>query len=296
MDINYEEIADRAVEAAGKFDKTLDFSMRSIEDVDSILQSYFEHLENYEDEKGADILWNLAVHFGIYLGETLLRTELKEKGYEWYMDDGLPILRNEETNIKMSPITKAHKRLQNGPEDSVKSFCDVALAFARGDLPPRESARGDLPPGESRAVHRAVDVQLASGTTEENVPYRNIDNYIMLIERGEEDFLILNSQDGFLQFYGVNNQFVAEVRVNLADGDFRTYSIINKDKEQRMERIQLTTPYGQFTPTEREVISLELVKTVVKKYYECISETDLLKEIPYVDTTEITKRCMGLIK
>ena len=36
----------------------------------------------------------------------------------------------------MSPITKAEKRIQNGPEDSVKSFYDVAKVIAQGKLTP----------------------------------------------------------------------------------------------------------------------------------------------------------------
>lgn len=53
---------------------------------------------------------------------------------------------------------------------------------------------------------------------------------------------------------------------------------------------------GEFTPPEQEVISLELVHTVTRKYYENIDEDNFLKEIPYVDTTENMKRSMGLIK
>ena len=115
-----------------------------------------------------------------------------------------------------------------------------------------------------------------------------------MIETGREDFLILESQDGFFQFYGENNQFVCEVRVNLPDGDFHTYSVIDKAKEQLTRRVQLTTPYGQFTPAEREVVSLEVVNMVVRAYYEHVKTDDFLGAIPYIDTTEITKRCMGL--
>lgn len=282
MDINYKEIADRAVLYAKRGGIELDFSEESIEKTDLILQNYYENLAEFDGEGGADTLWNAAVYFGIYLGETMLRLRLEEKGFTWYEKDGIPVLKKD-ANTEISPVTKAHKRILNGPEDSVKSFCDVAFAIANGDFPLKN-------------VYRAVDAQLPSGQMAENVLYRDIDPYIMLIEKGKEDFLILNSSDGFLQFYGVDNQFVAEIRVNLPDGDFRTFSIIDKAKEHLLDRIRLTTPYGQFTPTEREVVSLELVKTAVKKYYENISTEDLLAEIPYVETTEITKRCMGLIK
>lgn len=281
MDINYQEMADRAAAHALKSGITLDYSEKSIAEVESILGTYYDHLAEYDGKEGADTLWNIAVHYGIYLGETMLGLGLKEKGFAWYMNDGMPVLKNQ-SSTQMSPITKAHKRILNGPDDNVKSFCDVAFMIADGKILPKHAA------------HRAVNVQLPSGQIIENVPYRDIDPYIMMVETGREEFLILESQDGFFQFYGVDNQFVAEVRVNLPDGDFHTYSIIDKDKEQLTKRIRLTTPYGQFTPTEREVVSLELVKTVARAYYEHVYTDDFLSAIPYVDTTEITKQCMGL--
>ena len=64
----------------------------------------------------------------------------------------------------------------------------------------------------------------------------------------------------------------------------------------RRTYVSYTHLYGQFTPTEREVVSLGLVQTVVQAYYEHINAEDFLKSIPCVDTTEETKRCMGLIK
>ena len=282
MDINYEEIADKAVAHAKKSNITLDYSEQSIGEVEVILGEYYNNLADYDGGEGADTLWNIAVHYGIYLGETMLRIRLREKGFAWHVDESMPVLRNHD-KIQMSPITKAHKRILNGPEDNVKSFCDVAFSFADGNFP-------------TKNVHRAVDVQLPSGQIIENVLYRDIVPYIMMVEKGREDFLIMESQDGFFQFYGVDNQFVAEVRFNLPDGDFRTYSIIDQDKEHLTQRIQLTTPYGRYTPTEREVVSLELVKMVARKYYEHVSTEDFLSNIPCIETTEVTKRCMGLIK
>lgn len=281
MDINYAEITDRAIAYAKKNNIELDFSEKSIEQVDFILGCYYDHLTEYDGKDGADILWNIAVHFGIYLGETLLRLKLKDKGYEWYIDDGIPILIN--ANTKISPITKAHKRILNGSEDNVKSFCDVIFSIINGDFPTKNCLR-------------VVDVELASGQKIENVLYQDINSYIMLVEKGKEDFLILNSHDGFLQFYGVDNKFVAEIHIDIPNNDFCTYSIIDKDKEHLVARVQLTTAYGQFTPVERDVISLELLKTVINKYYKHIDSKDLLKNIPCIETTEEIKRCMGLIE
>lgn len=140
---------------------------------------------------------------------------------------------------------------------------------------------------------RAINAELASGKSVKHAPYIEIGSLIALIEKGTEDFLILNSHDGFLQFYGVGNQYVMEIRVNLKNDDFRTYSIINKENEKFTQRVQLTTPYGQFTPTKREVLSLSMVQEVIRKYYENISEEDFLSKVPYYETTEETKRRMN---
>lgn len=279
MDINYDQIAGRAVAYAAQNNIQLDFSRESVERVDEILEVYHQHLSEYSGEEGANTLWDLAVHFGVYLGETMLRLRLREQGYEWYISDGLPVLQKDERN-QMSPISKVHKRILNGTEDNVGHFCDVAFLIADGKFP-------------TENVHRAVDVNLPSGQIIANIPYSKITPYIELIKDGEDDFLILVSQDGFLQFYGVGDQFVAEMRVNLPDGDYRTYSFINPKKAQQVERIQLTTPYGQFTPTEREVISFELLNMVIREYYDKVTEEDFLKSVPYIDTTQETKRYMG---
>lgn len=198
------------------------------------------------------------------------------------MDDGIPILKNGE-NGTVSPVTKVHKRILYGDEDSVKSFCDVVFSIVNGEFP-------------TKNVRRAVDVELSSGKKEENVLYRDIDHYIMSVKEGEEDFLILSSHDGFLQFYGVDNKFVAETRVNLPNGDIRTYSIIDRKKEHQTERVRLITPFGEYTPTAREVITLELIQDIVWKYYENVDTDEFLKNIPCIDTTEETKRYMGLIE
>lgn len=134
MDINYEQVADRAIiHAKAKNNVELDFSRESIKKVDDILGYYNEHIEDYSGEEGEKILWNLAVHFGIYIGETLLRLQLKDNGYDWFVVDNLPVLQKDEKN-SMSPITKAHKRILHGAEDSVKSFCDIAFLIGKGEF------------------------------------------------------------------------------------------------------------------------------------------------------------------
>lgn len=285
MEINYREIAGQAVAYAKQYNIILDYTEQSIGKVDEILGVYHENLDRYDGEDGAETLWNIAVHFGIYLGETLLRTHLEEKGFAWCLKEGMPALKKE--NNEMYPISKAHKRILNGPEDDVRSFCKIAIMMADGTLTANQTPFH---------AERMIDIELESGYKQQNVRYEDIDEYILLIENGEEDFLILKSADGFLQFKGMNDQFVAETRINLPDKDFRTYSIIDKSKEHLTNRIRLQTPYGQSTPEEREVISLKLLRTVVREYYANADYDSFIQKIPCVETTEDTKRCMGLIK
>lgn len=59
---------------------------------------------------------------------------MTDKGYFWTTgEDDIPVLKKDGKN-QMSPITKVYKRLLNGPEDSVKSFYDVALFIADGKI------------------------------------------------------------------------------------------------------------------------------------------------------------------
>lgn len=285
MEINYREIADKAVASAAESNIRLDYSKESIALVDALLGTYHDHLTDYKGEDGAQTLWNVAVHFGIYLGETLLRLRLKDAGFTWCVDEGMPILCKGKNEI--SPITKAHKRILYGADDSVKSFCDVAFSVAAGKFP-------------TDNVRRAVDMQTASGHTILNVLFRDIAPALRFVDEGAENFLILKSHDGFLQFYGVNNRFVAEIRINLADGDFRTYSLIAAEKANLTERISLITPYGQFTPTAREVISFQMLEAIVEAYYNSVDEEGLLAKISnltgisYIETTAEMKKCMGM--
>ncbi len=132
MDINYAEIAEKAAGSANRAGISLDFTKGTIKNVDVILEDYNRRLSDYETQEGKDILWNIAVYYGIYTGETLLRSGLREKGYDWRIDNGLPVLAS--GNNMCSPITKAHKMIFNGTEDSISSFFDVALYIAEGKL------------------------------------------------------------------------------------------------------------------------------------------------------------------
>lgn len=144
-----------------------------------------------------------------------------------------------------------------------------------------------------RKNYRTIDVKLASGKEIKDVSYEDIDHYIMMIKYGEEDFIILNSKDGFLQFYGIGNEYIAEVWIYFDDEDFCSYSLINSDKKDKLKRVQFSTPYGDFTPTEREIISLDIITNAVREYYKNVDIQEFCKKVSVVDTTEEMKKLMG---
>ncbi len=142
-----------------------------------------------------------------------------------------------------------------------------------------------------------MDVELVeAGYHEKNVLYEDIETLLLTVVNGEEECMILRSEDGFLQFFGMNDKFVAEMQVDLPDGDFRTYSIINKERKQAMDKITVHTMLDKSEVPAREVISLEMLRAAVRAYYSNVHYESFLKQIPYMDTTEQTKRYMGLIK
>ena len=100
-----------------------------------------------------------------------------------------------------------------------------------------------------------------------NVLYEDIETLLLTVVNGEEEYMILRSKDGFLQFFGMNDKFVAETRVNLPDGDFRTYSIINKERKQAMDKITVHTMLDKSEVPACEVISLEMLRAAVRAYY-----------------------------
>ena len=104
--------------------------------------------------------------------------------------------------------------------------------------------------------------------------------------------MILKSSDGFLQFYGVEDSFIAEMRINYGNKDFRTFTFINREKKNALERITLETPYGSYTPMERDVLTYEQLKDIVRNYYMCLNPEEFLEKTDWVETTEETKRYM----
>ncbi len=256
-----------AVQYAAQKGVTLDYTRESAKSVDELLEALHDSLDQFSDEQGKKALWNAAVMFGTYIGKMMLGAGLAEKGFTWVWDEGLPILRLSEGKMEISPITKAHKRILNGGEDSLKSFVDVAFSVIEREF--------ELP---KTGVLRVPDVETASGEKTERIVLNEADHYISLVAEGKEDFVIFHSHDGFLQFYGYENQFVCESWFNL--GGRRAYALINPGCANT-GRVKLATPFGSYTPRERDIISLEQLRTAVREYFSNLEENDFLAKIPH---------------
>ncbi len=110
-----------AIEYANAFNKTLDYSENSITDLEEILDWYSKDISVSKPTKNQ--IWSMAIIFGSYLGETLLKNGLSEKGFVWEKEpsSNIPLLiRND--GACLTPNDKVYKRLVNGSEDNVISF------------------------------------------------------------------------------------------------------------------------------------------------------------------------------
>ena len=78
-------------------------------------------------------IWPIAVFFGTYVGETMLRTGLKDRGFKWEInEEGIPIIADE--NNAASPITKIYKKMQDNSkgddnEGDLLSFYNIFVAM-----------------------------------------------------------------------------------------------------------------------------------------------------------------------
>lgn len=278
--MNFEEMEQQISDYAEVHHVVLDYTAQSIEVLDEIMETFHERVNQCSDEEGDGILAEWAVCFGVYIGETLLRVHLSEKGFAWALNGEMPVIQRGDD--RLYPICKAYNRIRYGCAFDIGTFYQMAVWTA------------DQTPF---SAERVVDVELVeAGYHEKNVLYEDIETLLLAVVNGEEQFMILHSNDGFLQFFGKNDKFVAETRVNLPDGDFRTYSIISKDRKQAMDKITVHTMLDKPEVPAREVISLEMLRAAVRAYYSNGQYESFLKQIPHMDTTEQTKRCMGLIR
>ncbi|WP_187273848.1 hypothetical protein [Paenibacillus sp. N3.4] len=112
-----------AVEYAVSFGHTLDFTDASIKKVEEILDYYANELStsSADDKPTENQVWSMAIIWGSYLGETMVRNI--GEPCKWIYEEGEYLLEAKEAIA--NPVGKTYKRLINGKEDNVYSFYDI---------------------------------------------------------------------------------------------------------------------------------------------------------------------------
>ena len=115
-----------AIEYAKHFSKNLDYSKDSITDLEEILDYYAKDV--CVSKPTENQIWSMSLIFGSYLGEVLLKNGLSQKGYSWGKvgPSNIPVIIRRDGSY-LTPNDKVYKRLVNGSEDNVVSFCKYAL-------------------------------------------------------------------------------------------------------------------------------------------------------------------------
>ena len=127
-DAQMAKLSQTAIQYGVPFGKALDYSPASLSDLEEILEYY--HQDSEKNCPTENQLWSMALIFGAYLGETLLKNGMREKGFFWDVVDesNIPVLKKNNSSYA-SPVHKVYKRFVNGSEDSIVSFYDVSLTL-----------------------------------------------------------------------------------------------------------------------------------------------------------------------
>lgn len=122
-----ERLSSKAVEYAVSFQKNLDYSVKSICDLEEILNYYAEDLKAARPTENQ--IWSMALIFGSYLGQSMLNNGLLKSDFKW-IEEQIPYL-SDPAGRAIAPVDKVYKRLTNGAVDNVCSFYDFAMDFAQ---------------------------------------------------------------------------------------------------------------------------------------------------------------------
>ena len=100
-----------------------------------MMQTFHERVNQCSEEEGDEILAEWAACFGVYIGETLLRTS-PDSGYGWVEKEGFGLVVAKGKGYHIDAIAKAAKQIVNGREngDEVESFFSVAGQLMEGKL------------------------------------------------------------------------------------------------------------------------------------------------------------------
>lgn len=123
--MNFEEMEQQISDYAKAHHVMLDYTVQSIEVLDEIMETFYERVNQCSEEEGDEILAEWAACFGVYIGETLLRVHLSEKGFAWALNGETPVLLR--GNDRLEPIYQAYSRIKYGCAFDIGTFYQMAV-------------------------------------------------------------------------------------------------------------------------------------------------------------------------
>lgn len=137
---NVVKFCDLAINIAKDLGFILDYSVKSLEDVEKIIQIFREDNRDVkeDDKENNTAIWNMSVIFGTYVGEVCLMDGLAKLGYSWDTTEDIPMIKNFDNN-GMNPIGKVNKKIKDksdgaGYEESIPSFYRIFTTMINTDF------------------------------------------------------------------------------------------------------------------------------------------------------------------
>lgn len=127
-----DQICKNAIDDAKRFNFSFeDYSEKNVAELEMLLGKLNEHFKS--NEVPAETVEKIAVIYGVYLGEAMLRNYAGEYDYKWVVKNGEPVLEKVK-GFQMCPVTKVYKRLTGDESENVYSFYNVGKHVADGSF------------------------------------------------------------------------------------------------------------------------------------------------------------------
>ena len=127
-----DQICGNAIDDAKRFDMQFeDYSEKNVAELEMLLGKLNEHIRS--NDVPAETVEKIAVIYGVYLGEAMLRNYAGGYGYKWVAKNGEPVLEKDKGN-QMFPVTKVYKRLTGDEGENVYNFYNIGKHVADGSF------------------------------------------------------------------------------------------------------------------------------------------------------------------
>ena len=121
--------AEWTVNAFKALDKKLDYSVKSVEHIENLLEEQFKNGQPIEGGLFSNGLGGKAFSIASYIGEVIIRNS---KNTDWEFDPKDPenemnMMVSSKSGSKIWPMQKLGKRIQNGNEDNIYHYTAIIV-------------------------------------------------------------------------------------------------------------------------------------------------------------------------